>query len=104
MTWHVSLLQSLLEHQQHPDVIMARRLSDLDQKEWQRQRRLSKMKAKERMNHGAFLVEQRDSPKRKFDDMSTAEQQILEDFETPKARNLYEAACVKKQHFCGKMM
>ena len=104
MTWHVSLLQSLLEHQQHPDVIMARRLSDLDQKEWQRQRRLSKMKAKERMNHGALLVEERDNHKRKFDDMSTEEQQMLEDFETPKARKLYEAACVKKPHFCGKML
>ena len=89
MTWHVSLLQSLLEHQQHPDVIMARRLSDLDQKEWQRQRRLSKMKAKERMNHGASLVEQRDSGKRKFDDMSTAEQQILEDFDTLRGKMLW---------------
>ena len=101
MTWHASLLQSLLEHQQHPDVIMARRLSDLDQMRnelW----RLCKMKAKQRMNYGASLVEQRDSRKRKFDDaslaeqrdsrkrtfddMSATEQQILEDFDTQKAR------------------
>ena len=62
------------------------------------------MKAKQRMNYGASLVEQRDSRKREFDDMSTAEQQILEDFETQKARKMYEAACVKKPHFCGKML
>ena len=105
MMWHASLLQSLLEQQQHSDVIMARRLSDLDQKQWQRQRRLCKKEAKQRMNYGASLAEQRDSRKRKFDDMSATEQQILEDFETDKARKRYEATCAKKMPiFRGEML
>ena len=29
MTWHASLLQSLIQRQNHPDVIMARKLLDL---------------------------------------------------------------------------
>ena len=98
MTWHASLLRSLLDHKQHPDVIMARKLSDLDQSEWQRQRRLWKKEAKQRMNYGASLAEQRDSHKRKFDDMSATEQQTLHDFDTQKAKKTYEATCAKKTH------
>ena len=105
MTWHASLLQSLLDHKQHPDVIMARKLSDLDQSEWQRQRRLWKKEAKQRMNYGASLAEQRDSHKRKFDDMSATEQQTLHDFDTQKAKKTYEATCAKKNpQFRGKML
>ena len=105
MTWHASLLRSLLDHKQHPDVIMARKLSDLDQSEWQRQRRLWKKEAKQRMNYGASLAEQRDSHKRKFDDMSATEQQTLHDFDTQKAKKTYEATCAKKTpQFRGKML
>ena len=105
MTWHASLLRSLLDHKQHPDVIMARKLSDLDQSEWQRQRRLWKKEAKQRMNYGASLAEQRDSNKRKFDDMSATEQQTLHDFDTQKAKKRYEATCAKKTpQFRGKML
>ena len=109
VNWHVSLLHSLLERQQHPDVIVARsnavilanRLSDLDQHEWPKQRRQCKMKAKQRMDHGAFLVEERDPGKRKFDDMSATEQQTLEDFETKKSRRMYEARCANWLCDCG---
>ena len=41
------------------------------------------------MNYGASLAEQRDSNKRKFDDMSATEQQILHDFDTQKAKKRY---------------
>ncbi len=39
VNWHVSLLHSLPERQQHLDVIVARTLSNPSQEEWQRQRR-----------------------------------------------------------------
>jgi hypothetical protein len=105
MTWHASLLQSLIQRNTHPAVVLAHRLSDLDQHEWQKQRRQCKIKATQRMDHGAFLVKERDSGKRKFDDMSATEQQTLEDFETQKSRRMYEATRANKPpHFRGRML
>jgi len=34
MTWHASLLHSILDHQNHPDMANARKLAALDQTEW----------------------------------------------------------------------
>ena len=105
MTWHASLLQSLLELQEHPDMTTARRLSDLDQRQWREERQQKKWEAKARVHQGAFLAEQRDSRKRKFDDMSATEQQVLEDFDTRKSQKQYEQALVKKlPYFRGKML
>ena len=105
MTWHASLLQSILEHQDHPDMTTARRLSDLDQKQWQQRRRQTKLEAKQQVQRGTFLAEQRDNGKRKFEDMSAAEQQLLEDFETQKSSKQYEEARVKRpRYFHGKML
>ena len=105
MTWHASLLQSILEHQTHTDMTTARRLSDLDQKQWQQRRRQTKWEAKQKIQRGTFLAEQRDNGKRKFDDMSATEQQLLEDFETQKSRKQYEEARVKRpKYFHGKML
>ncbi len=61
MTWHALLLQWLLERQQHPNMITAQRLSDLDQKEWQTQRRRKKNEAQQRLSQGARLATLRDS-------------------------------------------
>ena len=105
MTWHASLLQSILEHQDHPDMTTARRLSDLDQKQWQQRRRQTKLEAKQQVQRGTFLAEQRDNGKRQFEDMSVAEQQLLEDFETQKSSKQYEEARVKRpNYFHGKML
>ena len=82
MIWHASLLQSTVEHQNHPDMANARKLPALDQKMWQMQRRERKLEAKERMVQGSRLENERDSGKRKFEDMSATEQEVLEDFET----------------------
>ena len=76
---------------------MARKLSDLNQGEWQRARRQCKMEAEQRLDNGAFLAEQRDSGKRKFNDMSAAEQEMVEDYDTQKASKKYAAACTKKK-------
>ena len=42
MTWHASLLQSLLDRQEHPDMKHVRRLSALNEQKWQMQRREEK--------------------------------------------------------------
>ena len=81
MNWHASLLQSILDHQNHPSIAIARRLSALDEKMWRKHRRQRKIEAKQLMVQGSHLVEERDSGKRKFEDMSATEQRVLEDYE-----------------------
>ena len=93
VNWHVSLLHSLLERQP-PDVIVARRLSNLNQKEWQRQRWRWKLEAKQRLDYGASLLEQRDRRKRKSGDLSATEQQVLEACDTEKTKKIYEVGVV----------
>ena len=105
MTWHASLLQSIIERKNDPDMTIARKLSDLTQKQWQQLRQQTKAEAKERTKYAEFFVEQRDRGKRKFEDMSATEQQILEDFETQKSARQYEDACLRRPtHFRGKML
>ena len=75
---------------------IARRLSDLDERKWQQQRRQNKSEAKQRIKDGEFLAKQRDRGKRTFEDMSATEQQLIEDYETQKSSREYEALRVKK--------
>jgi len=65
MTWHASLLQSLLDRETHPDMKHVRRQSALNEQKWQMQRRVEKKKANQRFNEGVRLSEQRDSGKKK---------------------------------------
>ncbi len=105
MTWHASLLQSILERQQHPDMIEAHKLSALDQKPWQKQRRQRRYEARQRLNQGTCLTRARDSGKRKFEHMSATEQQVLHDFETHKFRRQHEEAGAKRMPwFQGKKL
>ena len=83
----------------------ARKLAALDQQLWQRQRLKSKSEAQQQMVLAKRLVKQRDSGKRKFEDMSATEQQRLEDLETNKIQKRYEEASGKKlPYFRGKML
>ena len=105
MRWHASLLHSILEHQNHPDMANARKLSSLDEKKWQMQRRERKLEEKKRMDQGKYLADERDSGKRKFEYMSFAEQQNLEDFYTGTIAKRHEQECGKPlPRFCGKML
>ena len=105
MIWHASLLQSIIERQNHPDMANARKLAALDQKIWQRYRRERKSEAKQRMVQGSHLVKERDSGKRNFEDMSATEQQVLEDFDTGKSQKRHAEACGKRlPMFRGKML
>ena len=105
MTWHASLLQSLLERQQHPDMTTARRLSNLDEKQWRAERQQRKWEAKQGVRQGKILAEQRDEYKRKIKHMSTGEQEVLKEFGTKKLKKQHEQECVKKlPRFTGKML
>ena len=105
MSWHAALLQSILEHHKHPDMATARKLASLDQNMWRMQRRERKLEAKQRMVQGSHLRQERDSGKRKFDDMHATQQQILEDFDTGKSAKRHHGECAKKlPFFRGKML
>jgi len=105
MTWHASLLQSILERQNHPDMANARKLAALDQTVWRMHRRERKKEAQQRMVQGSRLVKERDSSKRNFEDMSAAEQQVLEDFDTGRSAQRHAKECEKKLPcFRGKML
>ena len=97
MTWHASMLHSIVERQQHPDMAIARKLSELDQKQWRAKRQQHKYEAKQRLGYGKFLAEQRDgSCKRKVEDMSVTEQQVLEEFDSKKLKVQHDQECIKK--------
>ena len=105
MTWHASLLHSLLDHESHPDMANARKLASLDQRLWQQERRKKKAQAREAMVQGQRLVAERDNKKRTFQKMYATEQQLLEDFETNKTRRQYaEARGARLPSFRGKML
>jgi hypothetical protein len=105
MIWHASLLQSIHDQQQHPDMIEAHKLSALDQKPWQKQRRQRRYEARQRLNQGTCLTRARDSGKRKIEHMSATEQQVLHDFETHKFRRQHEEAGAKRMPwFQGKKL
>ena len=96
MRWHADLLQWLLELQRHPNTIVAQRLSDLNQKQWQAERRRNKSEAQWRLRQGVRLATHRDSKKRSFDDMSATEQQVLEDLDIDKLRKQHEKLRAQK--------
>ena len=54
------------------------------------------MKAKQRFDEGFRLIEQRDNGKRKYENMSATEQQILEDYDTRKTQKEHAKASGKK--------
>ena len=86
-------------------MIDARRLSDLNEKQWQSQRRQRKLEAQQRVQQGAELAKQRDDKKRTYDQMSSDEQQILKDFDTQKSNKQYKQTSVQKPQFLrGEML
>ena len=78
---------------------MATRLSDVNEKTWQEERRQQKAKAKQRLWDGARLAEQKERGQINWDDMSATEQQLVEDYETNKCARDYEATKVKKPRY-----
>ena len=81
MIWYASLLKRLVKRKKDPNTIITQKLSDPDQKPWQDERRRKKTEAQEQMRHGKYLVELRESTRKRFNEMSATEQRDLEDFE-----------------------
>ena len=105
MHWHASSLQSILERQKDPQMATARKLSDRNQTQWRRERRQRKRDLEQQLIEGAQLAEKRDTGKRKCDDMSAAEQHILEDFDTEKTSREYNKLCITKpSRVLGKLL
>ncbi len=75
---------------------MAQKLSDLDQKQWQTERRRRKYEAQEHLRQGAHLAELRDNNKKRYHDMSATEQRVLEDFECGRLKKHYDEVRVRK--------
>ena len=94
--WHSSFLQWLTKRQKDPKTIMAQKLSDLDQKQWQAERRRRKYEVQEQLREGAHLAELRDSDRKRYHDMSATEQRVLEYFECGKLRKLHDEVRVRK--------
>ena len=81
---------------EHPNMAIAKRLSDIDEGEWREQRRQLKYDAKQRIKDGARLLKQKETSNRTWDDMSSTEKHCTEDYVTDKSKKAYEAILIKK--------
>ena len=105
MTWHASLLQSILDRQQDPRMEFAHKCSDKDQKEWRRHRHAEKSRALADLREGENLAKERDSGKRKFYTMSATEQQLVEDYDSDRLNKRYKQTKINKMPpFRGKKL
>ena len=73
---------------------IALKLSDLNGSEWRERRLRLKNEAKQRLKDGARLWTQKGISKRVWNEMSSTEKQLIEDYETNKME--YEILRVKK--------
>ena len=96
MIWHACLLQWLVKRQDNPNTIIARKLSDLNQKEWQAERRHRKSELQQQLRQGTHLAELRDTKRKRFDDMSATEQRVLEDYDCGKLQRRLDDVRVRK--------
>ena len=96
MIWYARFLQWLVERQNEPNTIIAQKLSDLDQKQWQIERRRRKSEVRQQLRQGAHLAELRDSNKKRFHDMSATEQRVLEDYDCGKLQKGHDDVRVRK--------
>ena len=105
MTWHASLLQSILDRQQDPRMEFAHKCSAKDQQEWRRHRHEEKNRARADLREAEELAKERDSGKRKFDTMSATEQQLLEDYDWDRLKKRYKETKIEKMPpFRGKKL
>ena len=96
MMWHASLLQWLDKRQNHPNTIIARKLSDPNEKLWQAWRRRRKLQLEQQLRKGVFLAHLRDTNVKRFRDMSAIEQRVLEDHDNGKLRKRYDDVRIRK--------
>ena len=83
-------------NQNHPNMIVAQKLSDLNEKKWQAERRRKKSDIEQQLRQGALLANLKDNHAKRFHDMSATEQRVLEDYETGKLRKLHNEIRIRK--------
>ena len=81
MIWHSRLLRGLVMRQDDPNTIIERKLSDLNQRDWQAERRVRKL---------ALQQEVRDAKGKRLHQMSATEQRVLEENETGKLQKRHD--------------
>ena len=81
MIWHSRLLRGLVMRQDDPNTIIERKLSDLNQRDWQAERRVRKL---------ALQQQVRDAKGKRLHQMSATEQRILEENETGKLQKRHD--------------
>ena len=96
MSWHCSLLQYIVQYKAHPDMAIALKLSDPKESEWREARQRLKNEARLRLKDGECLSIQKEIGKRTWSEMSFAERELIEDYETKKSKSEYEKLLVKK--------
>ena len=96
MMWHASLLQWLDKRQNHPNTIIARRLSDPNEKLWQAYRRRRKLQLEQNLRKGAYLALLRDTNVKRSRDMSAIEQRVLEDYDSGKLQKRHDDVRIRK--------
>ena len=96
MMWHLSLLKWLDERHNDPNTIIARKLSDPNEKEWQADRRLRKWKLEQQLRKGAYLANLRDTRTKRKHDMCTTDQRLLEDYDAGKLRKRHDDVRIRK--------
>ena len=78
MIWHWCLMQWLVMRQDYPNTIIGRKLSDLNQRDWQAERRVRKSALQKEIRQARLLA------KKRLHQMSATEQRELEDYEIGK--------------------
>ena len=73
MVWHCCLLQSLVMRQDDPNTTIAGKLSDLNQRDWQAQRRVRKWALQQEIRQATLLAQRRDTNKKRLHQMSATE-------------------------------
>ena len=81
MIWHSRLLRGLVMRQDDPNTIIERKLSDLNQRDWQAERRVRKL---------ALQQQVRDAKGKRLHQMSATEQRVLEENETGKLQKHHD--------------
>ena len=106
MRWHASLLQSLVLHKERPGLAHARRMSNLLDTVWRREKQEACLAAKQAVSRGRRLCMERDSKKRSYDEMSATEQQLLQDFDEHRLQKHVDKTSlrIEKKPFRGSVL
>ena len=96
MKWHASLLKWLDNRQNNPNAIVARMLSNPNEKQWQADRRRRKSELEQQVRQGAYLAKVKDTKTKRFHGMSAKEQRVLEEYDTGKLQKRHDKVRIRK--------